>query len=284
MRLPDHRLVFVGGLHRSGTTPLARCLAGHDEVSGFHDTGVKEDEGQHLQSVYPTARDHGGPGRFAGAQGAHLTEESDLATEANAQQLFEQWRPHWDLARPVLLEKSPPNLLMTRFLQALYPEASFIIVVRHPVTVALSTRRWVGGSWRRLFDNWFRAHDVFSGDVPRLHRLQVVKYEDLVTRSAPTLSSIATFLGLNGAISSAGIEQHRSVAYESQWRELRESGRPWDRRAHRSLCREYEGRANHYGYSLDDLDHRAPFPLARQDSRDPDTGESDGRTAPPQSG
>ncbi|MEP6651183.1 MAG: sulfotransferase [Lapillicoccus sp.] len=260
MHLADNRLVFVGGLHRSGTTPLARCLAGHPEVSGFSGTGVKEDEGQHLQSVYPTARDHGGPGRFAGAAAAHLTEESDLATEANAERLFEQWRPHWDLTRPVLLEKSPPNLLMMRFLQAMYPEASFVMAVRHPVTVALSTRKWVGGSWGKLLDNWFRAHDVFSADAPHIRRLRVVKYEDLVTQAAPTLAAIATFLGLHGAVAADGIEQHRSVAYESQWRQLKESARPWDRRTYRSLCRDYESRANHYGYSLEDLEYCAPFP------------------------
>jgi len=45
------RIVFVAGLHRSGTSLVHRCLAAHPDVSGFADTGVPEDEGQHLQTV-----------------------------------------------------------------------------------------------------------------------------------------------------------------------------------------------------------------------------------------
>ena len=63
--MEDHRLVVVGGLHRSGTTPLARTLATHPQVSGFSGTGAREDEGQHLQTVYPRVRDYGGAGHFA---------------------------------------------------------------------------------------------------------------------------------------------------------------------------------------------------------------------------
>ena len=48
-----HRLVFLAGLHRSGTTLLARLLAAHPEVSAFSDTGVSADEGQHLQTRLP---------------------------------------------------------------------------------------------------------------------------------------------------------------------------------------------------------------------------------------
>src|SRR4051812_31203825 len=54
------RLVFVGGLHRSGTSLVHRCLADHPRASGFRNTGVWEDEGQHLQTVYRPAGSHGG--------------------------------------------------------------------------------------------------------------------------------------------------------------------------------------------------------------------------------
>ena len=31
--MSEHHFVFVGGLHRSGTTLLARAIAKHDEIS-----------------------------------------------------------------------------------------------------------------------------------------------------------------------------------------------------------------------------------------------------------
>ena len=76
----ERRLLFVGGLHRSGTSLVHRCLTRHPEVSGFSGTGVPEDEGQHLQTVYPPAYAHGGPGRFGFDPDAHLTESSPLWT------------------------------------------------------------------------------------------------------------------------------------------------------------------------------------------------------------
>ena len=103
------------------------------------------------------------PGRFALDPRSHLTEDSPLATPGNAARLAEQWAPYWDLSRPVLVEKSPPNLVMTRFLQALYPHASFVVIVRHPVVVALGTDKWLRGrTLRTPMANWFAAHDTFA--------------------------------------------------------------------------------------------------------------------------
>ena len=140
--MEGHRFVFLAGLHRSGTTLLARLLAAHPQVSGFSGTGAPADEGQHLQRVYPSDHEYGRPGRFGFAPEMHLTESSPLLSEESARTLWEEWSPHWDLSSSMLLEKSPPNLLKTRFLQALFPASSFVVVVRHPIPVSLATARW----------------------------------------------------------------------------------------------------------------------------------------------
>ena len=259
--MTEQRLVFVGGLHRSGTTPLARCLADHPQVSGFAGTGVEEDEGQHLQTVYPPARTHGGPGRFALHPAAHLTEHSPLLTPDTASRLLAGWRPHWDLARPVLVEKSPPNLLMTRFLQGAFPDARFLMVVRHPAVVSLSTRKWARlRSLGALLEHWFAAHRTFEEDAAHLRHLLVVKYEHLVADPGGTLAGIAEFLELDGEIPAGGIDTRRSATYERQWAELAGGGR-LRRERFRSLCRRYQAAADHFGYSLVDLDRADPFPV-----------------------
>ena len=257
----SHKLVFVGGLHRSGTTPLARVLAEHPQVSGFTGTSATEDEGQHLQDVYPAARTYGGAGRFALDPRAHLTEGSALANAANAARLLDQWRPHWDTSRPVLVEKSPPNLVMTRFLQALYPQAYFVVIVRHPVVVALSTEKWLHGrSLRTPMANWFAAHDAFSADAPMLARLHVVKYESLVADPHRELDAIGSFLGLDGPVPADSWQAGRSGAYEQTWQQLATDRRPWKRMLRRSLVRTYGQRASAYGYDIEDLDVLRPFP------------------------
>ena len=258
--LAGHRLVFVGGLHRSGTTPLARVLAAHPQVSGFADTGATEDEGQHLQDVYPVARTYGGPGRFALDGRAHLTETAPLATPESARRLAASWAPHWDLGRPVLVEKSPPNLVMTRFLQALYPDARFVLIVRHPVVVALGTSKWLRGRGLRTpMANWFAAHDTMRGDLPSLTHVHVLRYEELSADPERVLADLGRFLGLDGPVPAGSWQGGRSEGYARQWAELATDPRPWRRARRRALVREFGDRAAEYGYDLEDLDALRPW-------------------------
>jgi hypothetical protein len=260
--IDSSRLVFIAGLHRSGTTPLARILATHPEISGFAGTGVKEDEGQHLQDVYPAARQYGGAGRFAFDERSHLTERSPLATAENAQRMLDQWSAHWDLDRRLLLEKSPPNLVMTRFLQHLYPQARFVVVVRHPVVVALSTQKWAGplAGLSPLLEHWVRAHETFLADAAKLRNVHVVRYEELVSDPAATLAGVADFLDLREPIAADSLDSSRSDRYHQAWADLTGSRSPLTRRRVAQLRARYADRIARFGYDFDDLSALADFP------------------------
>ena len=244
-----HQLVFLAGLHRSGTTLLARLLAVHPEISGFSGTGVPADEGQHLQSVYPAAAAYGGPGRFGFAPESHLTEDSPLASAESARTLFEEWSPQWDLSRSVLLEKSPPNLLKTRFLQALFPGSAFVVVLRHPIPVSLATARWRRTRrYHRLLEHWLHCHAIFEGDRERLERVHVLQYEQLVRDPEGVLCGIFEFLELDPVPPGEPVEGGANEAYFRRWRELKRDPRM---RAYLDLASlRYERRVRRYGYSL----------------------------------
>ena len=63
-------------------------------------------------------------------------------TPENAARLLASLTPYWDLDRRLLLEKSPANLVMGRFLQALFPGSALVVVVRNPVVSALALEKW----------------------------------------------------------------------------------------------------------------------------------------------
>ncbi len=254
------RLVFVAGLHRSGTSLVHRCLAAHPDVSGFADTGVPEDEGQHLQTVYPPAHRYGGAGLFGFAPDAHLTEDSPLVTAENRERLLREWGRYWRPEAAVKVEKSPPNLVRARFLQALFPEATFVAVLRHPVAVAGATRK---GRRRRLtyetlVRHWVTCHAILAADAPRLRRLHVVRYERFVADPDAELARIFAAIGLPPHPSGEHVRAGVNDAYFARWRSPHNPYRAVDRR--RTIAR-WEPEVRRFGYSLVDLDAVTDLPL-----------------------
>lgn len=108
----------------------------------------------------------------------HLTEED--ASVRSRTMLMNEWGYLWNLTRPVLLEKSPPNMIISTFLQEIFstgdplpyannPQASgsnggsnsggsdsstssgttrakFLFISRHPIANALALAKAVAGS------------------------------------------------------------------------------------------------------------------------------------------
>ena len=256
--MTDHTLVLIGGMHRSGTSLLHRCLSAHPDASGFSGTGVEEDEGQHLQSVYPPGKRHGGPGRFGFDPAAHLTERSSLVSERNRARLLDEWGRHWDLSRPVLLEKSPPNLIRTRFLQAMFPGSRQIVVVRHPIAVACATQKWSRTSYTSLVEHWLVCHETLLADLEHVERLMVIRYEDFVADPDATLAAAFRFIGLEPRPSGLQVRGDVNAAYFQRWRSHRWN--PYKRFDTDRATRQLAARAGRFGYSLEHPEHAGPLP------------------------
>ena len=218
--MTEKRHVFIGGLHRSGTTLLAQVLGQHPDVSHFANTGVIEDEGQFLQSVYRTDDDFGGPGRFAFDPDAALDETSRLVSPDNARKLSAEWERHWDRSKAVYIEKSPANLIRGRFLQSLFPESCFIFVMRHPVATSIATYKWSGTGIYSLLHHWVTAHEIMRNDLAFLKRALVVSYEGLMAEPASVLQQIGKFIGLKEYDYRVRFDPQMNAKYFDSWRTL----------------------------------------------------------------
>lgn len=197
-RVGPEKLVFVGGAPRSGTTVThavlctsARVSRYHPEISFFRGLPLAYRNGraswkQHTHAFFDT------PEAFR-----------QLMRETADVPLRSLWRTLGE--PPILCMKDPLLTPLFRDLHMLYPdEASFVVVVRHPVDVVRSrqevhersrTGRPFGPGDAAAVANEYLSYyqGVLSADFGGT--LLLVRYEDL---NAPqTKAQLASFIGVD---------------------------------------------------------------------------------------
>ena len=228
---------------------LARNIARLEHCTGFRNTGVIEDEGQYLQDVYQRDIELGGIGRYGFNPRAHLTETSNLLTPANVAKLRASWHAHWDRNKTICIEKTPANLLMTRFLQAAFPNVYFVVIRRHPVAVSMASQKWSLTSLHSLFEHWLRCHHLFALDKAHLAHVYELTYEEYVENPAKEHQQIADFLGtrvITDQMESLSSAHNRK--YLAHWHKLLTNSR-W-KPYYLHIASKYERRFAKYNYSL----------------------------------
>ena len=246
------KLVFIGGPHRGGTTYIWRNFKLHPEVSGFgnaFETGSDESEGIFMQDVYtkmgigqefmemmkPEAARSGvlmtGLGRYAlgPEENVHWTETHEKVTEYSQTRVLNRFGGYWNLSANVLVEKSPPNAILSRFFQATYnignkgpwtntPEdgfgggtsvCRFIFVSRHPIANALAQQALEEVKFihiQELVANWVRLHEYMREDAAKLQFVEWVTLEGFVDNQAGELARLWKMAGLGEGKSDAALE------------------------------------------------------------------------------
>jgi len=269
----NYKYVFVCGLARSGTSMLGRNIARLQDCTGFKNTGVFEDEGQFLQDVYAVASEYGGSSRCGFDPRAHRTETSSLLTAENVARLRASWHAHWEKGKMICIEKTPENLLMTRFLQTAFPNSYFVVIRRHPVPVSMAGQRWKINltSLYRMFEHWLRCHELFEEDKKYLRNVYELTYEDYIENPTRYHQEIAEFIGTRVPQPPANdkfyyvlqwgrpplrvpeqameeVSGAHNKKYFDRWRNLFNNS--FFRQYYRYIVAKYEPRFAKYGYSL----------------------------------
>lgn len=190
----DRKFVFVLGPHRSGTTILWQTIALHPDVSRFKDSGAPWDEGEHLQSVYRSAKYTGGVGKFAFYKSSYLDDQSTLLSNESKTRLLEEWGGYWDLDKKVLMEKSPGNTTKVLFLQKLFINAYFIAALRHPFAIAIATQRWVKLPVDILVENALLCYEYLLNNKERITNLLPIYSEHFCSNPQQSVRETLEFL------------------------------------------------------------------------------------------
>tara|TARA_B100000886_G_scaffold339476_2_gene305060 strand:- start:614 stop:1489 length:876 start_codon:yes stop_codon:yes gene_type:complete len=232
------KYIFIGGLHRSGTSILNEIIGSSDKVAKHKNTGKPEDEGQHIQTVFDNGIAHGGVGRFCFDDNYHYTENNKLITSDNKIKLLLEWNKYWDISKSIFLEKSPVNLIHTRFLQKMFDNTYFIVIMRHPLAVSKASLKWNNQSLNKYFDHWLRGYDIFLNDSKYLRRYILIKYEDLCNDPQKEVKKIENLIG------------EKLNIKDSELNRLYNSNSKYFVRLDSKLIDKYEKKFNKFGYSL----------------------------------
>lgn len=194
--------IFVVGCCNSGTTILWRSLLSHPDFSG------PTTEGQDLKTL-PGCMKH-----FLGKQTfrmfahprfgwAYRLTEKDYQ-KVVAKRLAAVYAEHCEQGKR-FIEKSPANSMRTRFLQTIFSDASFIIVVRNGMAVSegIRRKRWRDPDRQHMAglrttiaeaaEQWLHTNRILMEDRSYLKRSIVIKYEDLVADTPMVLRSVLDF-------------------------------------------------------------------------------------------
>lgn len=136
------------------------------------------------------------------AEGQFLPEVSDIMRDKPWQsehplpwpQIKAAWEQHWDHSKPVLLEKSPPNLVRAEAIARHFSPAKFIIMVRDPYAHAEGLIRRNEWPVRRAANFSAMCLRTQWRNVQTLKDTLVLTYEDLVADPAGVCARIGQFL------------------------------------------------------------------------------------------
>lgn len=142
-------VVHVHGLHHSGTgfmrESVYNSLGGKSFASKHVNTKAPQDEGQHLQTVYPTFRKRlrfpkqcGVPNsQVPAVETLHklydcLTLVDTIPNVTTAKhELHSQWSRYWNMRKPYLLQKTPTMDVVLLEQLKIHPTVH-VVVMRHP--------------------------------------------------------------------------------------------------------------------------------------------------------
>jgi len=121
----NHKFLFILSPPYCGSTLLTELISSSGSVSVNNPFGTKE--GQKLPTVRKTMFDH--------------NRRWDIKLDFDWVDIKKEWMKYWNLSYPILLDKSPPNIIRTKSIIKTFHPSYFIIFHRNPYAMCESLIR-----------------------------------------------------------------------------------------------------------------------------------------------
>ena len=174
----NHKFVFILTPQYCGSTLLTEMMSSSKFVSANNYFGTRE--GHKL----PGVKEIFSKGGSRWNQDYKLDWESVKAI----------YLKYWDLSRPVLLEKSPPNILRAFDIQKHFDPSFFIVLVRNPYALCESVMRRNKLAPKPAAEKVMYRLMMQKRNLNNLERTMLVKYEDLTEKTENTFGKIIEFI------------------------------------------------------------------------------------------
>jgi hypothetical protein len=162
----------------SGSTLLNELISTSSSVSVNNDLGTRE--GQQLPKIRKIMFDH--------------NHRWNIDRKYDWRFIKREWLKYWDVSRPILLEKSPPNVIRALEIQAHFKPAYFICMVRNPYATCeglIRRNHDQPGKAARFIMNCYKYQ---KKNVENLEHAVLVNYEELTENTKHVADRFAGFL------------------------------------------------------------------------------------------
>lgn len=105
-----------------------------------------------------------------------------------------QWMKEWDLDKPVLLEKSPPNIMRAREIEKCFKPSYFISINRNPYAFCEGYSRRRDKPYEIAAQWWIRFSKYQIKNIANLKYNLFFKYEDLIENKKNIAKQISDFM------------------------------------------------------------------------------------------
>ena len=122
------------------------------------------------------------------------------------------WHRYWDTSKPILLEKSPPNIIRAATLEKIFQPACFLVMVRNPYAHCEGLMRRNKWSASRAAEFSVFCLQTQAENVEKLARCVSFTYEELAADPPNVCSRISAFLPSLGDLDYSKIFRVHSYA------------------------------------------------------------------------